>query len=390
MNLTDKYQHIKFRKHWSFVNDSLFLLGQCEALVRSISNTPILPEKHEGLLELSLMRGAQSTTAIEGNTLSEADILRIRNGERMPPSRAYQETEVRNVLDAFNLLLKEIIAEDHSERITPGLIMRLHKLVGKDLGEHLDAIPGRFRTDNRIVGTYRCPDHEDVPELMENYCRWLLEEFHYPAGQSFAAVVTEAIVAHVYLEWIHPFGDGNGRTGRLLEFYILLRGGLPDIASHILSNHYNDTRPEYYRQLENASRTRDLSEFIHYALQGLRDGLVQVLDVVQESQFSITWQKFIYDRLGSKTYKQRDTYERQRELMLAFPVNKTLLLSDLDLLTPVVAKLYAKVHERTLRRDVEELTALGLLVAEEKGWRVASEQVQGLIARKKFATSPQQ
>ncbi|MGL5892149.1 MAG: Fic family protein, partial [Bacteroidia bacterium] len=249
------------------------------------------------MLELSLMRGAQSTTAIEGNTLSEADILRIRNGERMPPSRAYQETEVRNILEAFNELLKEIIAEDHSERITPGLIMRLHKMVGKELGAHLDAIPGRFRTDNRIVGTYRCPDHEDVPQLMEQYCRWLLEEFHYPAGQSFSSVVIEAIVAHVYLEWIHPFGDGNGRTGRLLEFYILLRGGLPDIASHILSNHYNDTRPEYYRQLENASRTRDLSDFIHYALQGLRDGLIQVLDVVQESQFSITWQKYIYDTL---------------------------------------------------------------------------------------------
>lgn len=386
-SLIEKYPHIRFSKHWSFVNDSFFLLGQCEALVRSISNTPILPEKHEGLLELSLIRGAQSTTAIEGNTLSEAEILRIRSGERMPPSRAYQETEIRNVLDAFNILLKEIIEEQHSERITPDLIRRFHRMVGKELGEHLDAIPGRFRTDNRIVGTYRCPDYDDVPQLMNEFCDWLLREFRYPAEQSFAAVVTEAIVAHVYLEWIHPFGDGNGRTGRLLEFYILLRGGLPDIASHILSNHYNDTRPEYYRQLDQASRTQDLSAFIQYALQGLRDGLVQVLDVVQQSQFHITWQKYIYDRLGQKVFKQRDTYERQRELMLAFPIDKSLRLSELDLLTPLVAKLYATVNERTLRRDVEELTAMGLLVASDKGWRAAAEQVMGLMARKKFATS---
>jgi len=41
---------------------------------------------------------------------------------------------------------------------------------------------------------------------------------------------------------IHPFGDSNGRTARLIEFYILLRAGLPDMVSHILSNHYNDTR----------------------------------------------------------------------------------------------------------------------------------------------------
>ena len=68
--------------------------------------------------------------------------------------------------------------------------------------------------------------------------------------QSFQDPVIQAIVAHVYIAMIHPFGDGNGRTARLIEFYILLRAGLPDMASHILSNHYNDTRQEYYRRLD--------------------------------------------------------------------------------------------------------------------------------------------
>ncbi|MDP2993142.1 MAG: Fic family protein, partial [Deltaproteobacteria bacterium] len=110
----------------------------------------------------------------------------------------------------------------------------------------------------------------------------------------------QAIVAHVYIAVIHPCGDGNGRTARLIEFYILLRAGLPDIASHILSNHYNDTRQEYYRRLDLCVRERDLSGFGRYAVQGFRDGLKGVLDIVQANLLEMSWHKFIYDTLDSK------------------------------------------------------------------------------------------
>ena len=119
---------------------------------------------------------------------------------------------------------------------------------------------------------------------MIRFCEWMKETFRYEEGQqSFSEQVLQAIVAHVYLAMIHPFGDGNGRTARLIEFYILLRAGLPDIASHILSNHYNDTRQEYYRQLDLCVRERDLSGFIRYAVLGFRDGLKSVLDIVQRN-----------------------------------------------------------------------------------------------------------
>src|SRR5690606_32617625 len=154
----------------------------------------------------------------------------------------------------------------------------------ENLGDHFDANPGRFRNDSRVVGKYRCPDYRDVPELIKKYCEWLQREFHYQHGQSFCDTVIQAIVAHIYLEWIHPFGDGNGRTGRLIEFYILLRGGFPNIASHILSNHYNQTRSEYYRHFDSARERRDLTSFIEYALLGFRDGLKETLQIIQESQ----------------------------------------------------------------------------------------------------------
>lgn len=54
--------------------------------------------------------------------------------------------------------------------------------------------------------------------------------------------IFKAVVAHLYLAWIHPVGDGNGRTARLVEFQILLSSGVPSPAAHLLSNHYNQTR----------------------------------------------------------------------------------------------------------------------------------------------------
>ena len=64
----------------------------------------------------------------------------------------------------------------------------------------------------------------------------------------------------------HPFGDGNGRTGRLLELAILLEAGLPQPVCHLLSNHYNLTRASYYREPDRGSRTSDgIYGFIAYA-----------------------------------------------------------------------------------------------------------------------------
>jgi len=360
--MTRDYPHLKFVRHWQVTAAATYELGQCDAIIQGISNTPLLPDYHQKLLRVSLTKGAQATTAIEGNTLSEEEIQQVAAGESLPPSKEYQQIEVKNILDAFNSLLSEVTKTDHVERISPDLLKRFHAMIGKDLGPHFDAIPGQFRTDNRTVGPYRAPDFEDVPELVERMCTWLVEEFHFDKGQTFAESVTQAIVTHVYIEWIHPFGDGNGRTGRLAEFYILLRAGNPDIASHILSNFYNETRAEYYRQIDNAFRKQELTDFIEYAAQGLRDGLLKTLKTIQQNQFDITWRKLIYDKFAEKKYRKKTVYARQRSLALAIPMNGPLKLEQIASISTDVAKLYATLSERTLRRDLEMLVEMGLLV----------------------------
>ncbi len=383
-DLTEKYPHLLFRTHWAVSSPIMFLLGQCQAYVKAICDTSILPENHQKLLNVSLVRGAHATTAIEGNTLTEEDIERIQRGHNLPPSRAYQEIEVRNVIDAYNELLQEVVYKNEISKITPDLIKRLHVLVSKGLGVHLDAIPGQFRTDFRVVGRYRCPDYADVASLVETMCDWLYREFNFGSGnQQFWQVVIQSIVAHVYLEWIHPFGDGNGRTGRLLEFYILLRGSLPDIASHIMANHYNNTRSEYYRQLDNARIKRDLTEFIGYALQGLHDGLEETLKTIQQSQFIITWHKYIYDRFADVKMSHKEVFKRRRELILSMPTDRGLALEELLDSSPRIARMYAKLSIRSINRDADELIKLGLARKESGRYFANAQLVSGFLAQKR-------
>lgn len=377
------YPHIKFRPHWLLSQSTMYELGECHAIITAIGNIPITPEQHKRLLNISLTKGAQATTAIEGNTLTEEEVDRIREGgTSLPPSKQYQEREVRNILTAFNQIFAEVAVEGKEELLTPDLLKNFHQVIGQSLGEHFDAIPGQFRKDSRIVGAYRCPDWRDVEELVAKLCRWLETEFHFRREQSFAEAIVEAIVSHIYIEWIHPFGDGNGRTGRLVEFYFLLRAGTPDIASHILSNHYNETRPVYYRQIDQATKTQDLSDFIAYAVQGFRDGLLKTLEIVQAGQFQTAWRQYVYDKFRDNRLQRRDSLNRQRDLALAMPLNLWLGLDAIPLLTTALARQYAQLSERTLLRDLLALQKMKLVIERRGEYRSNCDQLLNQTARR--------
>lgn len=129
-----EYPHLLFRKHWELDKEVLFELGQCNAIITAIGEMPLRPNHYRELMTVALIKGAQATTAIEGNTLSESEVERVAAGDRLPPSKEYQEIEVRNIIEAMNSILQEVVHEDRSQLIDSGLLKRLHKMVGKDLG----------------------------------------------------------------------------------------------------------------------------------------------------------------------------------------------------------------------------------------------------------------
>ncbi len=388
-NILPSHPHISFERNWHIDESTLFILGQCEAIIRIISAAPLEPETRRKLLLVSMRKGAQATTAIEGNTLSDEEVIKIDEGGNLPPSKEYLQKEVQNVIAALNLILSEVVIDGKDHLITPDLIKSFHSYIGKDLGDHFRAVPGQFRTAGHdvIVGSYKPPLGKDVVSLVVRLCDWLKESFHYEDGkQHFIEQVLQAIVTHVYIAWIHPFDDGNGRTARLIEFYLLLRAGLPDIASHILSNHYNGTREEYYRQLAQAGKEKNLSRFISYAVLGFRDGLNEVLDVVQKNVLKTAWRNYIYEALDSRKAKgkTRVIVKRRRDAALNFPTDSFMSIEYLLNNNPTFIKTYANYSPMTFKRDLLELEKLELIIKQDDAYKANIEILKQSMPLKKI------
>jgi Fic family protein len=356
-----RYPHLSFRRQWAETPELSCMLGKVEAIVDAISGLPILPEFRQSLHTLSLRKGAQATTAIEGNTLTDEDVQRVQAGEVLPVSKEYEQRELQNIMEAFNTLLKEILGSEKVEMITPELLQRFHEMIGRGLGARFHAVPGQFASSQRVVGPYRAPTPEHVRALVEQLCIWLRREFHYP-NQTFSDAVIQSIVTHLYIEWIHPFDDGNGRTGRLVEFYILMRAGLPSMASHLLANHYNDTRAKYYHLIQHAGETQNLTPFLLYAVGGLVDGLMKTLEAIHENAMEQMWRVLVYGKFDALKPERRGAFRRRRSLALALPLERSISYDDIPNLTPELATAYAEANPRTVQRDIRELVAMDLAV----------------------------
>ena len=87
---------------------------------------------------------------------------------------------------------------------------------------------------------------------------------------------------------------------------VLLAGGVPTPAAHLLSNHYNQTRAEYYRQLDRASKSGgDILPFVEYATRGFVEGLREQLGMIRDQQWDVTWENYVHDIFREKNSTSR-------------------------------------------------------------------------------------
>lgn len=335
-------------------------LGECAAKCEQIKSIPLKPNIKEKLHLIYLAKGAHATTAIEGNTLSEEQVKDLLEKKlKLPPSKQYLEQEVKNIIEACNKIADDVL-KGALKKITVEQICRYNNYVlSNDIPRDEAAVPGVIRTHNVVVGNvYRAPRAQDASILLEKFCDWMNGGDFTNEQLPLHFAIIKSIAAHLYIAWIHPFGDGNGRVARLLEFMILLNSGVPSPAAHLLSNHYNITRAEYYRQLDKASRIGDPTEFFTYAIEGFLDGLQEQLQYIQGHIVSVCWRDYIYEVFS--TQHSNNTIKRRRELAIRIseqsePVDKNSILL-------LMRKEYRDKTERTLSRDLNELEKMGLVI----------------------------
>lgn len=208
----------------------------------------------------SRIKSIYSSLAIEQNTLSLNQVTDVIEGKRVfgPPQ------DIREVKNAYEAYERVSTLDPYS---TKNLLLA-HKLLMDGLVKEA----GSFRSGN--VGVYvgnqlihAGTPAKYVPDLIAQLMTWLKESKLHP--------LVKSCIFHYEFEFIHPFADGNGRTGRLWQSLILQnwKGIFAWLPVETLVHEHQE---EYYDVLGRADRAGDSTEFVEFMLRMIRDALKEI------------------------------------------------------------------------------------------------------------------
>ena len=248
----------------------LALVEQIAALRQHVVSSAVQVAWIPRLQQEARVRNTHSSTAIEGNPLTQAQVQALAEGREVP---AIADRSRQEVLDYFAGLR---IIETHAKKrtVTRRDVLRVHAIAARGVMDQGQS--GEFRRIQVWVGGHKPPPPERVEELMAGLLDW----WKGPARER-SPVISSAVL-HYRFEEIHPFGDGNGRVGRLLALWDLYRRGFD--AHHIFAvdEYYWHDRPRYYRQLADVRKQDgNLTGWLEYTAEGLLAALGNARDRIQ-------------------------------------------------------------------------------------------------------------
>ncbi|MBI2136680.1 Fic family protein [Candidatus Woesearchaeota archaeon] len=201
-----------------------------------------LPEsiKKKEILDLSV-KFTYNTNAIEGSTITEDetdDLLK----RKISPNKPIED--VKETINHAKIFLRVF---NENNELSLGLLLDWHKELFEETKHD---IAGNWRDYSVSVGYYRAPDWQDLEQIMKDFMLW------YNKNKRVLHPIEFAARAHYKFEKIHPFGDGNGRVGRLIIAHILKKNRFP-----LLVVKYKK-RKAYYHALE-----KDENYFFNYIIR---------------------------------------------------------------------------------------------------------------------------
>ena len=227
-------------------------------------------------------------------------------------------------------------------RETGLLTNRTIKVIQQELEQNnagFREVPGTTLQNNQGEVVYEPPqDRDEIKALMSN-----LEQFvNDPDIDTVDPLIKMAIIHHQF-ESIHPFYDGNGRTGRIINILYLVKEGLLDIPVLYLSHYIITHKQDYYRHLQSVRETGNWEEWVVYMLKGVEQTAYQTIGLIQSIRRIMN---------EYKTRMREETTFYRKELL------ENLFQHPYTKITFVEQAL--SVHRNTASSYLKTLTKLGL------------------------------
>jgi len=325
--------------------------GNLQSTLDAISDT------REKYILNSLMEEAIASSQIEGATPSRRVAKEMLKKNRKPTNK-----DEKMIINNYNTM--KYVLEIKNKEMTPSLLLEIQKMMTiGTLEEPIDE--GIFRDNDEILVfdndgevLHIPPKKDEVPELVNELCKFANDN-----SNKFIHPIIKGIFLHYLLNYIHPFNDGNGRTGRSLFYWYVLKQDYWLFEYMSVSRLIYKKRRQYklayqYTESDYAfnkdEEIGDLTYFIKFNLDAIMESLHEIQDYLANKQ------KEQYQAL--KSIKESDKLNnRQREILkefIKYP-HKTITIKEVESTQGVS---YA-----TARQDLYSLEELGHLQRQKSG-----------------------
>ncbi len=238
-------------------------LAELKGLAASIPNQNIL-------INTLTLQEARDSSAIENIVTTQDDLYREQD-----PTDAVS-TATKEVLRYGQALRQGHALVRQSGLLTLNTILAIQQQLECNQAG-FRRLPGTTLRDGGGQLVYEPPqDARDVQRLMAELEQFINEEPAYPADP----LIRMALIHHQF-ESIHPFYDGNGRTGRILNVLYLVKEGLLDIPVLYLSRHIVRSKADYYRLLQSVRDQGNWEDWVLYMLQAVESTANGTLETVK-------------------------------------------------------------------------------------------------------------
>ena len=312
-------------------------LGVLEGIGQLLPNPDLLITPY-------ITQEAVLSSKIEGTEASNLDVFRFKAEGKDDSNGHKRVLEVANYVNASRCCLEMIT---NGRQVDLEMLMHAHKILLEDVRGN-EAEPGKIRTVQNWIGYANCrienasyvpPAVHQLDDLLVN-----LMQFVKDPSQKIPVLVRCAL-AHYQFESIHPFGDGNGRVGRLLIMLILASSGALSRPLLYLSAYFERNRAEYYSLLRRVSQNSEWSEWVKFFL----NGAIQCSD----EAIRVTY-KFL-DLRENYEQKLKENHASRNAIILS-----TYLFSNPVVTIPTAAK-YLKTGYPPAKKAVMYLVSAGIL-----------------------------
>jgi len=385
--MRDKFPEIRIPTHRSGIFKFMVgvdfesiqpLIDRVEDAKKRFQSTPILPEAALQIQNEVLVSSVFGTNTIEGGTLTEEETAALISGEKTAVEE--KETRVTNIRTAYAMaehFSQKVLKKAHEDKIDldktyigvalqERMVTDLHRTITEGL-THPKNTPGQYRNnqkgeltkvgDAEHGGVYVAPKClDDIKLLITNYFAWINSD-------EIASInpLIRAPLVHYYFERIHPFWDGNGRVGRVLESIVLKSAGFK-YAHFAMAKYYLENIDEYFTVFNtariNAEKNVEYPNtvFIDFFLRGL----LKVINALHD-RVNVIVGYLLFDVIVNEFLQQKKINTRQ--FTIIHNLKPKGIEHNLDEVQkqPWYKGLYEKLTNRTQYRDLTRMENLGLI-----------------------------